>query len=482
MTWTEFESEYAGLASDALRANYATYVQKLGDFLAHIDDCSWAASRAAELERGLEFDTWYSAAKKTVSSMVGSGRLDWSRDRKKRLGQQLTLFRRFAANENAYLTFSTNFMYAGSRFDDIIREINSQLFEPFSRDLLKDLSQHAPAVAVQFDTVGNGFDLQEWGAKMPARIFVSYAHSDEAMKSQVDKQLEIMRRAGLVEVWHDRCLIPGELWDRRINDEIEKAEIILLLVSTEFLSSNYVNDVEIKRAMQRHDDGSACIIPVVLRPCQMELAPFAKIQALPTDLKPITMWPNPDEAYLNVARGIRAAISKVAKPSPVPRPEAPAPSSFAPSSCNDTPRSGNLRIKHGFTEHDQDTFKRDAFAYIARYIENSLVELAKRHADIRVTHRQIDANRFTAAIYRGGRKLSACTIYVGGMLDAISYSNEENGTTDRSNGMLTVKADDQELFLEPLMMDMWPTSHDGKKLSMQGSAEVFWGKLIEPLQ
>lgn len=76
--------------------------------------------------------------------MVGSGRLDWAADRKVRLGQQLALFRHFAETEDAYMNFASDFMYAGSRFDDMIREINAQIFDPFGRDLLKDLFRHSP--------------------------------------------------------------------------------------------------------------------------------------------------------------------------------------------------------------------------------------------------------------------------------------------------------------------------------------------------
>ncbi len=142
--WSEFESEYSDLGSDVSGANYTTYEQKLRDFIAHIDGCSWAFARAADLTRGFNFAAWYEAAQDTTGSMVGSGTIPWSQDRKVRLGQQLALFRHFADNADAYMQFSSNFMYAGGRFDDMISEINTQLFIPFARDLLKDLYRHSP--------------------------------------------------------------------------------------------------------------------------------------------------------------------------------------------------------------------------------------------------------------------------------------------------------------------------------------------------
>lgn len=143
-TWEEFEAEYSDLASDVSRANYTTYEQKLRDFIEYIDDCRWASAQAAGLAPGFDFGSWYETARKTTGSMVGSGTIEWARNRTIRLGQQLALFRHFANHQDAYMNFSTDFMYAGSRFDDMIAEINAQLFEPFARDLLKNLSRHAP--------------------------------------------------------------------------------------------------------------------------------------------------------------------------------------------------------------------------------------------------------------------------------------------------------------------------------------------------
>lgn len=151
MVWEEFESEYVDLVSDVTRANYATYEQKLNDFIAHIDDCNWAAARCSSLAPTFDFNSWYDAALGTTGSMAGSGSLDWARDRKVRLGQQLDLFRYFAANKDAYLNFSANFMYSGSRLDDMIDEINSQIFDPFARDLLKVLRQLAPLETKSID-------------------------------------------------------------------------------------------------------------------------------------------------------------------------------------------------------------------------------------------------------------------------------------------------------------------------------------------
>ena len=180
MTWEDFEAEYLDLSDDVSRASYKTYEQKLRDFIRHIDSCDWARARAAKFAPGFDFASWHTAARKSVSSMVGSGRLDWASDRKVRLGQQLALFRYFAETDDAYMNFSSDFMYAGSRFDDMIREINSQIFEPFSRDLLKDLAKHSP--------------LETKSADVPASDRIVPINHNSSDYRQAEANLETLER------------------------------------------------------------------------------------------------------------------------------------------------------------------------------------------------------------------------------------------------------------------------------------------------
>jgi len=316
---------------------------------------------------------------------------------------------------------------------------------------------------------------------MSARVFISYAHADEAYRNQLDKQLAILQRAGIVETWHDRRLVPGEEWDHGIRAELDAAQIILLLVSADFLASDYVHDVEIIRAMERHTAGSARVIPVILRSCAWDLAPFAKLQALPKDGKPIDKWANIDEAFLDVANGIRRVADTFGKKYMPAQAAATTARQSAPPTYA-SPRSGNLRITKRFTDQDKDTFKHEAFDYIRRHIEGSLTELAARNTGIRGNSRSIDANRFTAVIYRDGEKAAACTVSMGGMLGDILYSSTENARGDSCNESLSVEDDAQTLYLRPMGMSSMMCGGDTKKLSLEGGAELFWGLLIEPLQ
>lgn len=116
---------------------------------------------------------------------------------------------------------------------------------------------------------------------------------------------------GLIESWHDRRIIAGSELDPAIDEELEKADVILLLVSPDFLASRYCYGVEVRRAMERHKAVAARVIPIILRPCEWDRAPFAGLLAAPKDGKPITRWPDQDEAFLDVTRAIRAVVEAV---------------------------------------------------------------------------------------------------------------------------------------------------------------------------
>lgn len=144
-------------------------------------------------------------------------------------------------------------------------------------------------------------------------IFISYSHEDESYKDKLEKHLSILKRNNIVETWHDRKIIPGEEWDKKIKDELETAQIILLLVSVDFLSSNYCYDIEIKRAVERHDKGEAVLIPIMLRKCDWNETSFSKIQALPKNAKPVKNFDDEDEAFYSIVEGIKSSITQLKK-------------------------------------------------------------------------------------------------------------------------------------------------------------------------
>jgi anti-sigma regulatory factor (Ser/Thr protein kinase) len=116
------------------------------------------------------------------------------------------------------------------------------------------------------------------------------------------------RRNEIITEWHDRQIGAGEDWKSSIDERLERADIILLLVSADFLESDYCFDIEMKRALQRHDAGEARVIPIIVRACDWTSSPFGRLQALPRDGKPVSSWESPDEAWASVASEIRGAV------------------------------------------------------------------------------------------------------------------------------------------------------------------------------
>ncbi len=139
-------------------------------------------------------------------------------------------------------------------------------------------------------------------------VFLSYAHEDEPLLRQLETHLSLLKRQGLISTWYDRQIIPGTNWAKVIDGRLEQASIILLLVSPDFLASDYCYQVEMKRALERHVADQARVIPIALRPADWKDAPFAHLQALPTGAKAITTWRSRDRAFVDVAVGIRRTI------------------------------------------------------------------------------------------------------------------------------------------------------------------------------
>jgi len=141
----------------------------------------------------------------------------------------------------------------------------------------------------------------------PINLFYAYAKEDEDFRIQLEKHLSLLKRQGIISDWHFRKLTGGDEWREKIDNHINNSQIILLLISADFISSDYCYDVEMTRAMELHKSQKARVIPVILRPCDWHSSPFSKLQALPTDGKTITQWSNQDEAFLDIVQGIRRA-------------------------------------------------------------------------------------------------------------------------------------------------------------------------------
>lgn len=142
-------------------------------------------------------------------------------------------------------------------------------------------------------------------------VFFSYSHKDEELRDELATHLVMMKRQGLISAWHDRDIDAGDEWETEILHHLNSARVILLLISNNFLASDFCYDKELLRAMERHELKEACVIPIVIKSCDWHGAPFGKLQALPKNAQPVTAWNDRDEAFLNVAQGIRRAVQQI---------------------------------------------------------------------------------------------------------------------------------------------------------------------------
>ena len=151
-------------------------------------------------------------------------------------------------------------------------------------------------------------------------MFLSYAHEDEDLLRELEAHLSPLKRLGLVSTWYDRRILPSTNWSEEIDEHLEQASIILLLVSSSFIASDYCYEKEMARALERHHAGQARVLPIILRPVDFKGAPFATLQVLPTNARPITIWPNRDTAFMDVVAGIRRTIEDLSLlPASAPR-------------------------------------------------------------------------------------------------------------------------------------------------------------------
>lgn len=149
--------------------------------------------------------------------------------------------------------------------------------------------------------------------KEPIEVFISYSHKDDDLREELVTHLANLKRQGKITAWHDRAIEAGEEWEAQLKSRLESARIILLLISPPFMASDYCYDIEMQRAIERHDAGTARVIPIILRPCDWQGSPFSKLQGLPKDAKPVTQWSDRDSAFVDVVQGIRRAVEALAK-------------------------------------------------------------------------------------------------------------------------------------------------------------------------
>jgi hypothetical protein len=148
---------------------------------------------------------------------------------------------------------------------------------------------------------------------MSIHVFFSYAHKDEKYKDELLNHLRVLQKEKYIDGWDDRKIIPGGEWESEINLNIQSSQIILLLVSSNFLASDYCYDTETIFALEQQEKNLATVMPIIIKPCLWKKSHFKHLQALPKDGKPISIWRNRDLAWVDVSEGILKTIENFPK-------------------------------------------------------------------------------------------------------------------------------------------------------------------------
>ncbi len=167
---------------------------------------------------------------------------------------------------------------------------------------VKPLKEFNPVDEVYLET----FDFMQ-----PKKVFISYSHKDEQFKDDLIEHLSPLMRQGRISSWTDRQIEAGTSWRKEIDENLADSDIILLIISSSFIASDYCYDVEVGKALEMHKNSMAAVIPIIARPCKWIGLPFSELQALPKDGKPIIEFANTDSAYLNIVDGIFPKLNKV---------------------------------------------------------------------------------------------------------------------------------------------------------------------------
>src|SRR5260221_610946 len=186
-------------------------------------------------------------------------------------------------------------------------------WQPMSRPSALTPTMLAPTMAKAVLSITSSATRKRWQpmsntSKQEIKLFYCYAHEDKPIRDELEKHLSWLRRRYQLINWHDREIMPGEEWEQAIDMHLNTANLILLLISSDFMNSDYCYGKEMRRALERHRAGTCRVIPILLRPTYWEDAPFSSLQLLPTDARPITRWSDRDEAFQDVVTEISRTI------------------------------------------------------------------------------------------------------------------------------------------------------------------------------
>lgn len=318
--------------------------------------------------------------------------------------------------------------------------------------------------------------------------FISYTHADNALKEQLVRHLAPLRRERLIDLWHDGMLRPGEHLDPAVQAALAASDVVILLISADFIASEYCYEQEMLRAFARQRQGTVRVIPIILKPCQWKGVPIgdgetlSEFVALPKDGKAVISWSDTDTAFDNAVGAIRDMLKAGTDFSSV-TPNPSAGTSIAARPATTPVRSSDLLgITAKPTDLDRDRFLRNGFASIAMLFEQRLAELNASDPRVDTDFERIDSRSFAASVYLDGKRVGQVSIWHGGDMwrNALCLSYDTATSTRNSmNDWLPVEDTPDGLAFGARNAMSGRT--DGP-LDADGAASYFWGNILEQVR
>lgn len=307
------------------------------------------------------------------------------------------------------------------------------------------------------------------------KAFISYSHRDSHALERLHVHLASLKREGRIEAWYDRDILAGSELNAEIAEQLETCELFLLLVSPDFLASDYCVETEMARALERHDAREARVVPIIIEPCDWTTSKLRALKALPRDGKPISDWTNENTAYLNVIQEIRRISDEQPASSPGSK---TTPAAQDDSEVRAAPER-RYRVRREFDDIDKAEYRENAFKTIKSYFQSAIEELDSVEG-LRGRFTDLSETSFGCVIVnRGlGRGTAHLTVHGGRgkhALGDIYYSFSEDAAENTANGWFNVTADEYELHLKASMS----FTHDERSMSPEAAAEALWTEILQ---
>lgn len=320
--------------------------------------------------------------------------------------------------------------------------------------------------------------------------FVAYSKADSSDVDRLMVHLKGLEYQGLIQTWYDRHIVPGEEWDAKIRDELAAADVVIFCVSADLLATDYVQRIEIPKAISRHERGEATVIPVILRKCAWEGSALGKLQGIPTKGQTVQDYArngDPDDVWAEVTAAVGDAVRSRQEAldhnrSTAPEREVPPEtwiqhSGAEPVVFSDTGHASDL---------EQDDFIQSTFATILDYFEASLENIKAANPRCEARLRKLSEDAFEASIYMDRRRLSFCGIFIQNVMGWGSIGYSESGVSNRGsmNESLSLVPGEigTRLKWQALMGAMrHATEIDTNEMDPQDAASYLWSLFVQHL-